>query len=260
MCLPPHPHTHTHTHTHAHQRCRKDFLMGGGGGGGGGVGQFLIKFICSTGHIEWVWHRLKTWDGRGGTCPWCSTPSPVPVPMHTQCIQLPQISHPFTPTSTVSRALQHILTCTSHTAVWSVFLSPRYTCSHAHYTLLYGQSSSPHVTHAHMHTTHRYMVSLPLPTLHMLTCTLHTAIWSVFLSPRYTCSHAHYTPLYGQSSSPHVTHAHMHTTHRCMVSLPLPTLHILTCTLDTAVWSVFLSPCYPCPCVFFVVGDAGSSS
>ena len=37
---------------------RKDFLIGGA--------QFLI---CSIRHVEWAWHRLKTWRG-GGTCPW----------------------------------------------------------------------------------------------------------------------------------------------------------------------------------------------
>ena len=41
------------------QTILKDFLIGGRGGGA----QLLIY---STGHIEWVWHRLKTW---GGTCP-----------------------------------------------------------------------------------------------------------------------------------------------------------------------------------------------
>ena len=44
------------------QRHRKDFLIGGA--------QFLIKLICSTGHIEWAWHKPKTWGG-GGTCPRC---------------------------------------------------------------------------------------------------------------------------------------------------------------------------------------------
>ena len=34
------------------QRRRKDSLIGGP--------QFLILLICSTGHIEWTWHRLKT--------------------------------------------------------------------------------------------------------------------------------------------------------------------------------------------------------
>ena len=42
------------THRHRH---RKDFLIGGA--------QFLIKLICSTGHIEWAWHRLKTLGGGG---------------------------------------------------------------------------------------------------------------------------------------------------------------------------------------------------
>ena len=30
--------------------------------------QFLIKLICSTGHIEWMRHTLKTW-GRGAHAP-----------------------------------------------------------------------------------------------------------------------------------------------------------------------------------------------
>ena len=40
-----------------------------------GVGKtfWLGGQFCSTGHIEWVWHRLKTW--RRGTCPWCPTGS-----------------------------------------------------------------------------------------------------------------------------------------------------------------------------------------
>ena len=40
-----------------------------------GVGKtfWLGGQFCSTGHIEWVWHRLKTW--RGGTCPWFPTGS-----------------------------------------------------------------------------------------------------------------------------------------------------------------------------------------
>ena len=41
-----------------YQRCRKDFLIGGT--------QYVINSICSTGHIEWAWHRLKTWGGGGG--------------------------------------------------------------------------------------------------------------------------------------------------------------------------------------------------
>ena len=36
------------------KRCRKDLLIAGA--------QFLI---CSTGHMEWMWHRLKTWGGEG---------------------------------------------------------------------------------------------------------------------------------------------------------------------------------------------------
>ena len=49
------------------QRRRKDSLIGGP--------QFLILLICSTGHIEWTWHRLKT---LGAPPP---PPPPVPIPM-----------------------------------------------------------------------------------------------------------------------------------------------------------------------------------
>ena len=51
---------------------RKDFLIRGRGG--------HSMLICSTGQIEWVWHRLKTWGGRHrGHVP--PVPPQVPTPM-----------------------------------------------------------------------------------------------------------------------------------------------------------------------------------
>ena len=44
------------------QRCGKDLLIGGGA-------QFLTKSICSIGHIEWAWHRLKACWGGGAHAP-----------------------------------------------------------------------------------------------------------------------------------------------------------------------------------------------
>lgn len=44
-------------HSRESRRHTKGFLMGV---------QFLI---CSTGHMEWMWHRLRTWGG--GMCPRC---------------------------------------------------------------------------------------------------------------------------------------------------------------------------------------------
>ena len=48
---------------------RKDILIGGWG----------TVLICSTGHIEWAWHRLKTWGGAHAP----GAP-PVPMPMFNQ--------------------------------------------------------------------------------------------------------------------------------------------------------------------------------
>ena len=62
-------------HSRESRRHTKDFLMGV---------QFLI---CSTGHMEWMWHRLRTW---GGHVPPVPPPpsSPVPMPMKVSCFFL----------------------------------------------------------------------------------------------------------------------------------------------------------------------------